>query len=84
MIADVAGMICDGAKPGCGLKAATAVDAATRAAALALAGLGVSPADGIVGADGTRSLEHLERIARRGMPATQAEIVGILRDKTGA
>jgi len=83
MVGDVAGMICDGAKPGCGLKAATAVDAADRAAALALAGFAIAAADGIVGSDGARSLDHLERVARRGMPATEAEVVRILREKSG-
>lgn len=84
MVGNVAGMLCDGAKPGCGLKAATAVDAAIRAAALALAGLGLTPTDGIVGADADRSLENLGRVARRGMPAAEAEVVRILGEKPEA
>ena len=52
MVGNVAGMICEGAKIGCGLKVMTAVDAAYRAATLALSGVGIPTSDGIVGADG--------------------------------
>lgn len=83
MVGSVAGVICDGAKVGCGLKATTAVDAAFRAASLAQAGLGVPGTDGIVGADGARSLENLGRIARRGLAAVEGEVLEILRAKPG-
>ncbi|MDJ0522179.1 MAG: L-serine ammonia-lyase, iron-sulfur-dependent, subunit alpha, partial [Planctomycetota bacterium] len=48
MVGNVTGMICDGAKMGCGLKTMTSVDAAFRAASLALAGVGIPATDGIV------------------------------------
>ena len=81
MVGNVAGMICDGAKIGCALKTMTGVDAAFRAASLALSGIGIPPTDGIVGATGEASLENLGRLAQRGMAATDAEILDIMQGK---
>jgi L-cysteine desulfidase len=81
LVGNVAGMICDGAKIGCGLKAMTAVDAAFRSASLALAGLGIPGSDGIVGADAAQSFDHLQRIAGPGMQAMDDEILRIMQEK---
>jgi len=81
MVGNVSGMICDGAKIGCALKSMTGVDAAWRAASLALSGVGIPATDGIVGADGPASLANLGRIATSGMRAVDAEILSIMRDK---
>lgn len=81
LVGNVAGVICDGAKIGCGLKAMTAVDAAFRAASLALAGLGIPRSDGIVGGDAAESFAHLERIAGQGMQAMDDAILRIMQDK---
>ena len=81
LVGNLAGMVCDGAKIGCGLKTMTAVDAAFRAASLARAGVGIPATDGIVGADGLASLANLGRLAVRGMAGTDAEILEIMRAK---
>ncbi len=81
MVGNVTGMICDGAKIGCAMKTMTSVDAAFRSAALALAGIGIPQSDGIIGKDGKESLYNLGRIARRGMVATDAEIIAIMQEK---
>lgn len=81
LVGNVAGMICDGAKIGCGLKAMTAVDAAFRAASLALCGVGIPGSDGIVGCGAEQSLAHLQRIAGPGMQAMDDEILRIMQDK---
>ncbi len=81
MVGNVSGMICDGAKIGCALKSMTGVDAAHRAASLALSGVGIPATDGIVGADGQASLANLGRIATKGMRAVDAEILSIMREK---
>ncbi len=81
MVGNLTGMICDGAKIGCALKGMSAVDAAFRAASLALSGLGIPATDGIVGADGLASLRNLARIAGPGMASTEPEILGIMRAK---
>jgi L-cysteine desulfidase len=81
MVGNVTGMICDGAKIGCGLKTMTSVDAAYRASSLAMAGIGIPATDGIVRADGAGSLDNLERIARHGMASMDAEILKIMQEK---
>ena len=81
MVGNVAGMICDGAKIGCAMKTMTGVDAAFRAAKLALAGIGIPATDGIVGEDAASSLVNLGRLARHGMAGVDAEILGIMQDK---
>ena len=81
MVGNVSGMICDGAKIGCALKTMTAVDAAFRASALALAGLGIPPSDGIVGSTAKASLINLGRLAQKGMSSTDATILEIMREK---
>jgi L-cysteine desulfidase len=81
MVGNVTGMICDGAKIGCALKTMTSVDAAFRAASLALSGIGIPATDGIVGADGGESVRNLGRIATHGMAATDTEILKIMQEK---
>lgn len=81
MVGNVAGMICDGAKIGCAMKTMTGVDSAFRAANLALAGIGIPATDGIVGADGERSLANLGRLAQRGMAGVDEEILRIMQEK---
>jgi len=63
------------------MKPMTGVDAAFRAANLALLGIGVPATDGIVGADGGTSLRNLGRLAQRGMTNTDAEILAIMQAK---
>ncbi|NUQ71074.1 MAG: serine dehydratase subunit alpha family protein [Chthonomonadales bacterium] len=81
MVGNVTGMICDGAKIGCGLKTMSSVDAAFRAASLACAGVAIPASDGIVGADGLASLLNLGRIANNGMVGVNDEVLDIMADK---
>jgi L-cysteine desulfidase len=81
MVGNVAGMICDGAKIGCAMKTMTGVDAAFRAANLALTGIGIPATDGIVGENGEQSLANLGRLAQHGMIGVDAEILRIMQDK---
>jgi L-cysteine desulfidase len=81
MVGNVAGMICDGAKIGCALKTMSGVDAAFRAASLAMNGVTIPHTDGIVGTDGLASLRNLGRIAVQGMAAVDSEVLDILRAK---
>jgi L-cysteine desulfidase len=83
MVGNVTGMVCDGAKIGCALKTMTSVDAAFRAASLAMSGIGIPVSDGIVGEDGMASLANLGRLAARGMVAVDDEILQIMQEKMG-
>jgi L-cysteine desulfidase len=66
------------------MKTMTGVDAAFRAASLALSGIGIPVSDGIVGSSGEASLANLGRIATRGMIAVDAEILDIMQAKLRA
>ena len=81
MVGNLAGMICDGAKIGCAMKTQTGVEAASRAASMAMAGVGIPATDWIVGTDGRSSLTNLGRLAQRGMIGVDAEILRIMQDK---
>lgn len=81
MVGNVTGMICDGAKIGCALKTMTSVDAAFRATALAMSGIGIPFSDGIVGRNGSESLANLGKIAKDGMIQTDDEILKIMEAK---
>ena len=81
MIGDLGGLICDGAKPGCAMKAVTAVDTAIRSALMALKGYGLSIDDGLVGHTIEDSLRNLGRITREGMFQVDPTMLHILQDK---
>ena len=83
MVGTLAGLICDGAKVGCAMKAMTGVEVAFRSAELALAGFGIPATDGIVGVDGNGSLDNLGRLAQKGMTSADPEILDIMQAKLG-
>lgn len=84
VIGDLSGLICDGAKPGCAMKAITAVDTAIRSALMALKGYGLTADDGLVGPTVELSLRNLGRITLEGMFHVDPTMLTILRDKTAA
>lgn len=81
MTADISGMICDGAKPGCALKIATSVEAAMRAANMALAGHGANSHDGIVDQDVENTLKNLGDLGTLGMGSANLLILDMLLKK---
>lgn len=78
MVADISGVICDGAKPGCALKIATAVNSAMRAASMALSGVGADSHDGIVSNNTETTLENLGKLGNEGMAQTNDAILGMM------
>ena len=84
MVADVAGIVCDGAKPGCALKVATAVSAAQRAASLAMANGLAEGQYGVVSQTGEDTLRNLGLLGSEGMGAANETILKILlREQNG-
>jgi L-cysteine desulfidase len=81
VIGDLSGLICDGAKPGCAMKAITATDAAIRSGLMALKGYGLTADDGLVGQTVEESLRNLGRITLEGMFHVDPTMLAILRDK---
>lgn len=84
MTADISGMICDGAKPGCALKIVTSVNAAARATVLALNGIGATDQDGIVQKNAEETLMNLGKLGNEGMSGTNGVILNMLLCKTNA
>ena len=81
MVADISGVVCDGAKPGCALKIATAVQSAVRAANMALNGSGADSHDGIVHVNAEKTLENLGILGNWGMKDTNRIILDLMRAK---
>lgn len=81
MVADISGVVCDGAKPGCALKIATAVQSAVRAANMALNGSGADSHDGIVHVNAEKTLENLGILGNWGMKDTNRIILDLMLEK---
>ncbi len=81
MIANLTGMICDGAKPSCALKISSGVSTALLSAVLAMEGRHVTSAEGIVDDDVDRSIRNLTIIGADAMCATDAMVLDIMTGK---
>jgi L-cysteine desulfidase len=81
MIANISGMICDGAKPGCSLKVTSGVMTAVLSATLAMQHRVATPNEGIVEEDIDRTINNLTRIGRDGMNETDNLIIDIMTHK---
>ncbi|MEG0856799.1 MAG: L-serine ammonia-lyase, iron-sulfur-dependent, subunit alpha [Terrisporobacter sp.] len=80
MIADLSGMICDGAKAGCALKLSSAASAAVQSAVIAKGGYAVPPLNGIVGTKVEQSIQNLGRVSDKGMQITDEVILNVMDD----
>ncbi len=80
--ANLTGMICDGAKPGCSFKLATAANCAVQSAMLSMEGVEVGSTDGIVTDTVDGTIVNLGRVSNPGMVETDRVIVEMMRDKS--
>ena len=80
MIADLSGMICDGAKAGCALKLSSAASAAVQSAVIAKQGYAVPPLNGIVGTQVEQSIQNLGKVSDKGMQITDEIILNVMND----
>lgn len=78
MIADISGLICDGAKSSCALKIASSVASAMQCAKLAMAGVSASGLDGIVAGDVELSIRNLANLGIQGMERTDRVILDMM------
>lgn len=81
MIANLTGMICDGAKPSCALKISSGVSTAVLSALLSMEGKCVTSAEGIIDDDVDRSIHNLTSIGADAMQATDNMVLNIMTNK---
>ncbi len=82
MIANLTGMICDGAKPSCAMKLMSGVSTAVLSAMMAMDGHCVTPVEGIIDEDVDRCIRNLTRIGRDGMNETDRMVLDIMTHKS--
>jgi L-cysteine desulfidase len=79
-VANVGGIVCDGAKASCAAKIASSVDAAILAHHLSMKGLGFQPGEGFVQEDVDDTIRGVGYIGRVGMKVTDIEILNVMTD----
>ena len=79
-IATIGGMVCDGAKPSCAAKIASAVAAAILALHLSKKNKVFQPGEGLVKKD-VKTIASIGRMGREGMRSTDVEILNIMLEK---
>ena len=82
MIANLTGMICDGAKPSCAMKLTTGVSTAVLSAMLAMQGNCVTSVEGIIDDDVDRSIRNLVSIGADAMNETDHCVLDIMTHKS--
>ncbi len=81
VIANIFGMICDGAKPSCALKVSTAAGVALESAYIAVNGGPISIVGGITGQSLKRALENIEELTVRGFSLMDNSVISVLNHK---
>ena len=81
MVANLTGMICDGAKPSCAMKLYSGVSTAVISAVMALEGNHVTAVEGIIDDDVDKTIRNLTSIGRDGMNETDRLILDIMTSK---
>ena len=81
MIANLAGMVCDGAKPSCALKVSSGVSTAVLSAMLAVQNHSVSSYEGLIEDDVDRCIHNMTRLGSRGMRETDRMVLDIMTHK---
>lgn len=81
MVANITGMICDGAKPSCSLKVTSGVATAILSATMAMQNRYTTSLEGIIDDDVDRSILNMTAVGRDGMQQTDRLILDIMTNK---
>lgn len=81
IIANQAGVICDGAKPGCALKLGTAAATAVQSALLAIEGTVIDEYNGIASKNAEESIRNLGMLSSNGMKPVDDAVIGIMLNR---
>ena len=77
----ISGMVCDGAKPSCASKIASAVDTAILAHEMAMAKKGFHSGEGLVKGNVEATIRSVGRMAAEGMVTTDQKILELMMEK---
>lgn len=80
-IANIGGIVCDGAKPSCAAKIASSVDAAILGHVMSMSGHSFHNGEGIVQKDIESTIKSIGYVGRIGMKTTDLEILHIMTDQ---
>ena len=80
VLANVGGIVCDGAKPSCAAKISSALEAAILSYEMTKEGNCFKGGEGLVNSDIEKTIESFGRVGREGMKETDAEILKIMLD----
>lgn len=81
MVANLTGMICDGAKPSCAMKLTSGVSTAVLSAMMAMENKYVTSVEGIVDEDVDKCIRNLTLIGSQGMNETDKLVLRIMTSK---
>ena len=81
VLANVGGMVCDGAKPSCAAKISSALEAAILSLEMTAEGNCFKKGEGLVGGDIEKTIESFGRVGREGMKETDLEILKIMLEE---
>ena len=81
LVGMISGTVCDGAKPSCATKIASAVEAGLLGFDLYESGKALHGGDGILKGDVEKTIESVGQLAREGMRETDEEILDIMLDE---
>lgn len=80
-LANIGGVVCDGAKASCAAKISSAVDAAILAHELSMENRFFPPGEGIIQGDVESTIKSMGYVGRIGMKTTDIEILNIMMDQ---
>ena len=83
MIANLTGMVCDGAKPSCALKVSSGVSTAVLSAMLSMSNQHVTEAEGIIDKDIDQSIRNLTSLGKHAMNEMDIMVLDIMTHKNG-
>ncbi len=81
MVANLTGIICDGAKPSCALKISSGVSTAIVSAAMAIKNHCVESVEGIIDHDVEKCIDNLTTISADAMNITDDYVLNIMTTK---
>lgn len=81
MVANITGMICDGAKPSCALKIASGTSTAILSALMAMENKVVTSQEGIVDDDVDKTIFNLALVGKQGMAETDKIVLDVMTHK---